>query len=485
MQDLRESLPGLLPAFLLQQRWFGGKARTMSSCEIEDTADVPDADRNAVMVIARVAYSDGLRERYALLLSDRPDARGLPALGRLEFPDGDWIVEAATDPEAARALLRGFIGDGLVPTRRGGLLRYADVGDAARRVLADSLLTVRPVGSEQSNTSLRVGSTLAFKLFRRLEPGENPEVEVGRFLTARTPFRAMSALEGSLTYVPASGESITLGVLQTWINNQGDGWSYVRSALGEYRRKDTVLPLLTADMTRLGAITADFHAALESDDSTEAFRPEPVQASDIDAWSAQLLDRVSRISSLIEPRFGAWPDETRRLGASFLAKSDLARAIVSGSRAVAGFKKLRIHGDYHLGQTLKTPSGFAIIDFEGEPATPIAVRREKHCALRDIAGMLRSFEYAIEMASGQPADTSERLRSPPGLRDSFLEGYFRSAAEHRMASLAADRSASANWLTFFELDKALYELEYEVNNRPTWVHIPLRGILRALGTLPA
>jgi maltose alpha-D-glucosyltransferase/alpha-amylase len=152
---------------------------------------------------------------------------------------------------------------------------------------------------------------------------------------------------------------------------------------------------------------------------------------------------------------------------------------------VARFKKLRIHGDYHLGQTLKTPSGFAIIDFEGEPATPIAVRRQKHSALRDVAGMLRSFEYAIETAFDQPSDTSERLRTPPGLRDSFLEGYFRSAAEHRMASLAADRSAIAQWLTFFELDKALYELEYEVNNRPTWAHIPLRGILRALGTLGA
>jgi maltose alpha-D-glucosyltransferase/alpha-amylase len=330
-----------------------------------------------------------------------------------------------------------------------------------------------------------VGSTLAFKLFRRLEPGENPEVEVGRFLTSRTPFRAMSALEGSLTYVPVSGEPVTLGVLQTWIDNQGDGWSYVLSALGEYRHTDTLPPRLTSDLTRLGAITADFHAALESDDSTEAFRPEPVQPSDIDAWSAQLLDRVSRISALIEPRLGAWPDETRRLGASFLAKPDLARAIVSaGSHGVARFKKLRIHGDYHLGQTLKTPSGFAIIDFEGEPATPIAVRREKHSVLRDVAGMLRSFEYALETAFDQPSDTSERLRTP-GLRDPFLEGYFRSAAEHRMASLAADRSAIAQWLTFFELDKALYELEYEVNNRPRWAHIPLRGILRALGTLGA
>jgi trehalose synthase-fused probable maltokinase len=481
LTDMLDSLPGLLPAFLVRQRWFGGKAKTIVSCEVEDSADLPDRNAEMVAIIAGVSYSDALRERYALLLSRRPDALGFPSLGRLAHPDGDWIVEAGTDPAAAPALLRGFTENGPIPTRRGGILRYADIGEAARHVLANADPTVEVLGSEQSNTSLRVGSMLVFKLFRRLEPGENPELEVGRFLTSRTAFRAMSALEGSLTYIPPSRESATLGVLQTWVHNQGDGWGYVLSALGEHRRTGMPPPQLALDMTRLGAITADFHAALESDHSSELFRPEPVQPRDIDGWCAQLLDRVSRACALTESRLRTWPDEARRLGASLLSKSQLIRSIASAAgRGAARFHKIRIHGDYHLGQTLKTPSGFVIIDFEGEPATPMAHRRQKHCALKDVAGMLRSFEYAIETSSDHGTDTADRLRTPPGLRECFLDGYLQSAGARGLLSIPADRTAIAEWLSFFELEKALYELEYEVNNRPAWAHIPLRGILRTL-----
>jgi maltose alpha-D-glucosyltransferase/alpha-amylase len=231
-----------------------------------------------------------------------------------------------------------------------------------------------------------------------------------------------------------------------------------------------------------GATTADFHAALGSDPRADAFRPEPVQPGDIDAWSAELLDRVSRACALIEARFRDWPEEPRRLGASILEESHRAQAVASAGReAAAGFHKMRIHGDYHLGQTLKTPAGFAIIDFEGEPARPIADRRQKHCALKDVAGMLRSFEYAIETAAGHTPGLADRLRASPGLRAPFLEGYFESSASHAVASIPSDGASLAHWLAFFELEKALYELEYEVNNRPTWAHIPLRGILRALG----
>ena len=273
---------------------------------------------------------------------------------------------------------------------------------------------------EQSNTPLRVGSTLVFKLFRRLESGENPELDLGRFLTSRTSFRAMSALEGSLTYHTPSGASATLGVLQTWIDNLGDGWSYVLSALAESRRTARRRSTLGPDMTQLGMITSDFHSALESDRSLEAFRPESVKSSDVDAWSAQLRDRVARVCALIEPRLDAWPDESRRLGKSLLEKSRIAHAIASaGGGGSASFSKIRIHGDYHLGQTLKTASGFTIIDFEGEPATPITARQQKHCALKDVAGMLRSFDYAIETASEQKPDTPDRSWAPPDLRQLF------------------------------------------------------------------
>jgi maltose alpha-D-glucosyltransferase/alpha-amylase len=475
-----DSVPELLPAFLIQQRWFGSKARTIATCEVEDWAALPGPGAEVVATIAGVSYSDAPSERYSLLLVRRPDALGSPPLGRLASRHGEWIVDGATDPEAIRALLRSFANVGAIPTHRGGILRYADASAAARQLLADDNVTVKAVGNEQSNTSVRVGSTLVFKLFRRLESGENPELEVARFLTSHTKFSAMAALEGSLTYVPPAGEPATMGILQTWIDNQGDGWRHVLAALGEYRHTRRTAVSLASDITRLGSITADFHAALESDHSTATFRPEPVQPSDIDGWSAQVATRLARARALTETQLRKWPDEARRLGASFLSKARLSRSMpFHDAGAPASFRKIRIHGDYHLGQVLKTRSGFVIIDFEGEPAAPITARKQKHCALRDVAGMLRSLEYAIETASDD-RNTAEGFRMQLGLRESFLDGYLRSTAVHGMTSIPSDRTSIARWLAFFEFDKALYELEYEANNRPGWVHIPLRGILRIL-----
>jgi trehalose synthase-fused probable maltokinase len=480
MPEFSESLSALLPAFLPQQRWFGGKARTISACEVEDWVDLPATTRGVTLVVAGVSYANGPRERYALLLSRLPDSRGLPSIALL--PDRTCIVEAATDPEAVRALLRVLSEDAPLRTYRGGTLRRADVGEAARRVFAVESPPVAAVRSEQSNTSLRVGSTLVLKLFRRLEPGENPELEVGRFLTSRTTFRAMAALEGSLSYQPPDGAVVTLGVLQTWIDNQGDGWKYVLSGLGEHLRTGSTCPLeLAADMTTLGAITAEFHAALESDDRDEAFRAEPLQPTDVDLWSAQVMDRLSRVCADIELRLDTWPEETRRLGTAILAEArHVSQTAWAARDESAPFHKIRIHGDYHLGQTLKTASGFAIIDFEGEPATPLAERRQKHCALKDVAGMLRSFDYAIESASNHRNDIADRLRTSGGLREAFLDGYLRAGEARGIVSIPADRSACAGWLAFFELEKALYEVEYEINNRPEWTYIPLRGVLRAL-----
>jgi len=478
MHELEDALPRLLPSFLERQRWFGGKDRTIVACDVEDVAHL-SRDPDIALVVSGVSYADGGRERYSLLLTILADTRGLPVVGRLR-PAGNWIVEAAADAAVSRVLLRGFAAAGVIPTRNGGQLRFGDIGEAAPRLLAQDALPIIPLGTEQSNTSLRVGGAFAFKLFRRLENGENPELEVCRFLTTHTSFRAMPTLEGSLTYLSPRDESSTLGVIEAWIDNEGDGWRYVLAALSDCLRTGSLPPNLVRDMTSLGSTTADLHAALESGVDVDAFAPVPVLQRDIDSWSAAVRDRAARAVTLIESRLESWAAEPRGLGASILARAPFPSSIASPpDLAVTGpFDKIRVHGDYHLGQTLKTPGGFAIIDFEGEPARPLAERRQKLCALKDVAGMLRSIDYAIDTVSeGQSA--ADWLRSL-GVREAFLEGYLHTAVSRGATSIPGNPRAVDAWLTFFELEKTLYELDYELNNRPAWVHIPLRGIRRAL-----
>jgi trehalose synthase-fused probable maltokinase len=321
---------------------------------------------------------------------------------------------------------------------------------------------------------------LAFKLFRRLEHGENPDLEVGRFLATRTSFRAMPLLRGSLTYVSARGEPATLGVLQDWIESRGDGWNHV-VALLRRRGDDSASRALQADAFSLGVITERFHRALASDGSDDAFAPEAATSADVDVWQRSVGERVHRTASLIARHMAAWPFAVRRLGETFVERSrdrGVLGRLPDPEQPFSRFRKIRVHGDYHLGQTLTAAGGFILIDFEGEPARPLAERRAKQAALKDIAGMLRSFDYAVEAAQ---VDSQARADDEPValiLRQRFLDGYRAAFADSTPEFVPADPEAANAWIAFFELEKALYEVEYEINNRPTWVHIPLRGLAR-------
>ena len=482
---LETDLPRLLPEFLPKQRWFGGKSRSIQAVGLEDAAWLTGARAPSALIVIGVRYADGGNERYALLLAFVDEQGGLPFIGPVGGPvPARWAVEAAADADAARALLGGFSPPRELRTSGGGTLRYGDVTDAANRVLAAAgeALAVCPVGAEQSNTSLRLDRSLVFKLFRKLDDGENPELEVCRFLTTRTTFRAMPSLQGSLTCRFRSGDSATVGVLQDWVENRGDGWSYVIAQL-KGPPDEAGGESLLRDLFSLGATTADFHAALASDEATAAFAPQPATAADVSLWQGALLERTAQVLALVERSLAEWPEDARDLGQSLLGLRDRATGIVQVadvSMESTGFQKIRVHGDYHLGQTLKTGDGFVLIDFEGEPARPLAERRLKHCALKDVAGMIRSFDYAVEtVRAEQPHRTDDRL-SAGRLREAFLDGYLTSATGHRATFLPKDRVAFDQWVNFFEIEKALYEVEYEINNRPTWAHIPLKGILRIL-----
>jgi maltokinase len=483
IRDVEATLGTALPSWLPRQRWFGGKGRSITGVTLADLAWLDgDAHDEAIAIVA-VRYAGAEAEHYALWLSLRgpaevPDTGG--AIGPLnDDAAGRLVVEAAADARPGSALWRTLRHDDDVPTANGGRLVVADLTGAAGNAF-HAPPTVRTLGAEQSNTSIRVGDTLVFKLFRRLQIGENPELEVCRFLSAHTAFDAVPSLHGSVTYVSPAGEAATLAVVQGWISNQGDGWQHVVSRLEREVSQPGAWAAMVEELSGLGAVTAAFHVASASDASVSAFAPVPVTAEDVARWTADVVARAARVGAPLAD--AALDAETRRRLAPALdrvAARDLAPA-PSIDGPGRGFSRIRIHGDYHLGQTLKTTGGFVLIDFEGEPTRTLDERRAPHCALKDVAGMLRSFEYALAVAAraahGGGAPTGVALQ----MTDAFLTGYFGALAASPVAFLPADLPSREGWLRFFVLEKALYELEYELNNRPDWVLIPAQALLRIL-----
>jgi maltose alpha-D-glucosyltransferase/alpha-amylase len=489
---LRE-FPGLVQAWLPWQRWFGGKARTIEAIDIEDVIWLPLEAPPCALVVIDVCYVEadrGItpRERYAMIIGITDDPRGCPTIARLSWEPGFRVIEATTDGLVLHALLRGLPAETRLHGERGGTIVYADASGHARRLLTDGqegLPAIAPVGLEQSNTSVRVGSTHVFKLFRRVEDGENPQLEIGRFLM-RTDFRAVPPLEGSLVYRGPRGDACALGALEGWVDNQGDGWGYMLARLEQSAHEPTAARELAEDMRTLGTTTADFHAALASDAQLEAFAPEPVTSQDSRGWRRQVLAQAERTFDLIEQHVAGWPEPAAGLGRSLVdARRTVAHVLQDlEDRPLEVFQKIRIHGDFHLGQILKTPAGFSIIDFEGEPTKPLAERRQKHCVLRDVAGMVRSLEYAAATVRARVRDAAEDAFSVSSLRDAFVDAYRSRALARHVSFLPSTPAEFDRWLQCFELEKALYEVEYEVNNRPEWVHIPLRAVARLL-TRPA
>jgi maltose alpha-D-glucosyltransferase/alpha-amylase len=395
------------------------------------------------------------------------------------------LIEASGSARDAVVLLRHLGEPHDLPAARGGAVRFGDQpadGSGALDPAALGEEGVRPLGAEQSNTSLRIGARHVFKLFRRLEPGENPELEIGRFLST-TAFRAAPTLRGSMTWLSSGGPPTTLGVLQDLIENRGDGWQWTVAHLEKILSLEAAPAALLNEILALGVTTADFHAALASAVDAPGFAPEPAGSADVLAWQRAFRARGERALRLLAAGLDRLDPATRSACQALLGlRSRLDAAADLPDPGTGAFAKIRLHGDYHLGQTLKTRDGFVLIDFEGEPARPLAERRQLHCALKDVAGMLRSFDYAIETARARLPAGIARSAEPP-LRETFLDGYQARAAELAGRFLPSPR-ARAPWISFFELEKAFYELEYELQNRPEWLGIPARGILRLLARSP-
>jgi trehalose synthase-fused probable maltokinase len=475
-----------LGAFLRRQRWFAAKARGLDAVRIEDWAVL---DQRHPLLLALLDV-DG--ERYYLPLAVSASADDGDAIARV----GSWVVvEGHADPAFGMKMLEA-ISAGREIAGRAGSFRCRPMMPWAGPIGRDaSAIDVQRLSGEQSNTSIALGRELILKSLRRPRSGVNPEVEITQFLTARG-FPHVPRLVGWMDHAAADGETATVSVLQGFVDNDGDGWHHVLRALG--RAVDSLAsrpsdvrdscarqddPLIQ-DMTELGRVTGELHAALASDPVDPAFAPERVTAEDArrsESGIAAALDRASSNAARGGP-------ELARALRDVTAGGDGTTAIRAGLDllAAAGTHKIRCHGDYHLGQVLKTRDSFVVIDFEGEPGRPIAERRAKQAPLRDVAGMLRSLNYAVnhvgrERAAGDRAQAALWLESWERLaRTAFLDGYASATARSPVLLVPPSRDALVRACAPFEIDKACYELAYELDNRPDWVAIPLAGLSRLL-----
>ncbi|MGH8915245.1 MAG: putative maltokinase, partial [Acidimicrobiia bacterium] len=519
----RAQLERALVSDIQTRRWFRSKAHQVRGGQMVDRVDVPGTD--SMVVFLQIDYVERDPEVYAVPIAL---AIGLDAERILQDSPGAVIAEVqsgedmgilydgAFDPSFPSALIA------LAAGRR--RLRGRSLRLGARRIAGCRTLTreiegepVRVGGVEQSNTSLIFGEQLILKLYRKVEPGHNPDLEMGSFLTERAGYAHTPRPRGALN-VEIGGEQAAFALVQQYVPNQGDAWTHMSSALGlifeqvvarreelgpppgaghpldvSDRELDEAIELMgitLIETTLLGQRTGEMHLALASAPDDPVFAPVPLSTLYQRSLYQSARSSIRTSFGLLRRRRSSLSPADAELADLVLGREhDLLADLRSITVEKIEAKRIRIHGDYHLGQVLFTGNDFVVIDFEGEPQRPLSERRIKRLPLRDVAGMLRSYQYTTLMALrvameggfeepdhaaalGEWADAINRWLSA-----AFLRGYL--GTVEAAGLVPADRRHLRWLLDALWLDKAAYELQYELNNRPDWVEIPLRGLLVA------
>ncbi|MEM7709976.1 MAG: putative maltokinase, partial [Pseudomonadota bacterium] len=482
-----------LPQYVALQRWFAAKGAGAGSVSLRSLGELSEGQH--MLAILDVALADGgetqsyflplsaVWDEDALTLSPR-----LPAtLAKLRRTDTvGALMDGASDEEMARALLAAMR-DGAEIEGEGGRLVFdgTDLPDD------ETAGEPRLLGAEQSNASVAFSDKLVLKLYRRVREGVQPDIEVARFLTEKTDFDATPRLMGTIAWREADGTETVLAAASEFVPNQGDAWSFVTEGLDremEAREignatEDRPLMIGALDLgTLLGQRTAQMHRALASGD--EAFGTEPITAD-------RLAELVEETKAEVAATLDAIDPAALREDAAAVAEAvrDRRDAILARLDRVAGMApsgvESRVHGDYHLGQVLVAQGDLAIIDFEGEPSRSLAERQAKSSPLRDVAGMLRSFDYALHHALDRRIKAGadpERAQAQVAEWRSATSGAFLDAWRETMADAArADRAFEDALLDLYLIRKCAYEVEYERNFRPAWIDVPLRGLLHVAG----
>lgn len=502
------ALAGVLREFAVGQRWFRSKARNVRGARLRDAIPITGAD--CTLVLLDIEYEEGDADTYAFTLclarGEQADTRR-GEIGAVDAVDGSRPVlcEALWDRKFTDALLNAIAEQRDFDGAHG---RVTTCHTAAFQRIVGTIhpnLPARVSSAEQSNTSVFYGDRFILKLYRKLDAGINPDFEIGRFLTERG-FEHTPAVAGHIEYRPGDGAPMSVCILQQFVPNGGDAWDYTlkEAAAFFHRAGDGAPPTLPTEhpmelmaheppadaarligdylesARRLGERTAQLHIALSAGGAGPDFEPEPFTDEFRDSLHKSLEKQADTTIAVLRSKRGdlagtAARDAERLFELEPGIRAHFREVCQNQIRAV----RIRHHGDFHLGQVLYTGDDFVIIDFEGEPARPLEERRMKHAAMRDVAGMIRSFQYAAYSAlrkRDSKSGNGERQAAfwTAWVSRGFMKAYFDLAHGH--AFLPEDPHDRKLLFDVFLLEKALYEVAYELNNRPDWVGIPLRGI---------
>jgi len=540
----------VLPAYLPRCRWFGGKGRSILRVDIQDRVLPPDGSEWALLFL-RVEYMDGSPETYMLPLAR---AEGLEAKAiREQAPSsilaevgengddagsagGEAILFEAVHNAGFRSQIMRLIATGGAWAGLSGVLRGQPRQDAFKDPLAEGIES-HVLKAEQSNTSIIFPGRFFVKFLRRVEEGENPELEILRFLDENTGFRNAPPYAGALEYAAGANAIYSIAIAEGLVAHEQDAWSHALQAAGrhigrlmENRSQLGALPKaakgfgagnVSATQARavpspetksagsespagsasldtldgsahefarlLGRRTAEMHLALASRSDLPAFAPEPFSRLYQRSLYQSMRNQVGRVFESLAKALPRLPEERRELGRKVLdGRPRVLEAFAGLLEKLIPTIKIRVHGDYHLGQVLFTGKDVVILDFEGEPARSLSERKLKRSPCKDVAGMIRSFHYAIHSAWPQPLILREEERKalepwaelwPERMTSEFLGAYLESAGA---ASFVPEPKDWDVLMRAYLMEKAVYELGYELNNRPAWAHIPMLGILRLL-----
>ena len=521
-------LTGLMLNYVQKNRWFRGKAKKIRNVQLKDIIPLENGNLNSYLLFIEIIYIEGKNEQYVILLSvetgeeiaairhKHPEA--MVAFAEIDGHEG-LIYDGLYNQNVRNLLLQLMIQKGKIKHKKGSVSGLPGKNTIKEFSKDELPMPSRVLISEQSNTSILYSERFFFKLYRSPEEGSNPELEIIRTLTESTSFTNIPGYAGAIEYQKSDGESTTIGILVDLIPNEGNAWEFTQSAIDQFfdriiTKKEELMASSTsenmnemagsenmmnligsffADMIALlGQRTAELHLALASVKNKKEFAQEPFSLLYQKSLYQSFRTLVKRTFSQMKSAGSRLTEDQEQLAEEILKNENNLLLTIKSTleKEKIHSSKIRIHGDYHLGQVLFTGKDFVIIDFEGEPTRSITARQLKHCPLKDVAGMLRSFHYSIYMGkvkneSKMPGN--EEFLKPwleawyRTVEKIFMEGYLKTAGK---ASFIPDSSNQLyDLLAVYTIEKAIYELDYEFNNRPDWIHIPLSGLKMIINQL--
>lgn len=526
----RNVLRDLLSGYIQKSRWFRGKARKIKSIRIADTIPVGDGNLKAYIVVVEILYIEGRNESYVIPLSittgdDVSEKRNkhpesLVAYIEIDGHEG-LIIDGSYEKNVRDLFLKLILQKSKLKYKKGAIAGIPGKNISRKISKKELPLSSRVLPADQSNTSILYDNRFFFKLYRSPEEGINPEMEIIRTLTENTSFKNFPSFAGALEYQVEGAENIGLGILVGFVPNEGNAWEFTQSAIDQFfdriieqkdelttgnyadhilepagseKMNDLLGSFFTDMVALLGKRTAELHLALSSVKNKKEFAQEPFSLLYQKSLYQSFRTLIKRTFNQMKSAKKNLTDEQVVLIDEIISNENILLSTIKRTleKKKIHTTKIRVHGDYHLGQVLFTGKDFVIIDFEGEPTRSMTARKLKHCPFKDVAGMLRSFHYSIYM--GRVANESKMPESTDFLKplleawyksvqDIFLNSYLETAGNASFIPEETDQLHDL--MAVYTIEKAIYELDYEINNRPDWVHIPLTGLKMIMDDLLA